>query len=283
VLPIHKIIWHEWRARHETPVRVPEPSEAMEDPEQIRAYVKAYEWGGPTSALQLYHLMQLSSMIRPGDTVVDLACGPGPLLVELAPLYPDCHFIGADLSRPMLDVLAESCTVRGIANVDTLCEDIRELPSLASGSVDVVITTSALHHLPDLDCLADVFVRMERLLKPDGGVYIFDFGFLKSPRVQEILVADVASKAPAVTAKDYANSLKAAFPIDAVVDLARRHLRRQLVVSTSAFVDFFYFIRSAYRVRPGKDVVDRLVSLHRRSPPPIRLEGLMLRWLQVAR
>ena len=42
MLPLHKIVWHEWRARHDQPVRVPEPSEAMDDPEQIRAYVKAY-------------------------------------------------------------------------------------------------------------------------------------------------------------------------------------------------------------------------------------------------
>ncbi len=164
MLPIHKIIWHEFRAK-DRPVRVPEPSEAMEDLEQIRSYVKAYEWGGPTSALQLHHLRELSTMIRPGDTVLDLACGPGPLLLELAPLYPDCRFIGADLSRPMLEVLSESCAARGIRNVETLCEDIRHMPSLAPSSVDMVITTSALHHLPDLDCLGQVFERVERLLE----------------------------------------------------------------------------------------------------------------------
>jgi arsenite methyltransferase len=282
MLPIHKIIWHEWREKN-TPVRVPEPSEAMEDMEQIRAYVKAYEWGGPTSALQLHHLRELSTLIRPGDTVLDLACGPGPLLLELAPLYPDCRFIGADLSRPMLEVLTESCEARGIRNVETLCEDIRVIPSLAPGSVDMIITTSALHHLPDLECLGQVFERAERLLTPDGGMYVFDFGLVKSPRTRELLVADVASKAPAVTAVDYAHSLNAAFPIAEVVKLARRQFRRPLSITSSRFVDFFYFIRSPARCGAAADTMSYVRRMRQRCPLPVKMEGAMLSRLQLAR
>jgi SAM-dependent methyltransferase len=282
MLPIHKLIWHEWRAR-EVPQRVPEPSEAMEDPEQIRAYVKAYEWGGPTSALQLYHLTQLASMIRPGDTVVDLACGPGPLLLELAPLFPDCTFIGADLSQPMLDVLSESAAQRGLTNIRTLCEDIRELPSLKPGSVDMVITTSALHHLPDLDCVEQVFVGAERLLKPDGGLYVFDFGLVKSPKTRAVLVADVARKAPAVTAVDYKRSLDAAFPVSEVVARARRSMRRQLTVRSSRFVDFFYFIRTVNRRPPAPEVMSFVRAMRERCSLAIRAEGAMLQHLQRVR
>lgn len=282
MLPIHKIIWHEWREKN-TPERVPEPSEAMEDMEQIRAYVKAYEWGGPTSALQLHHLRELATLIRPGDTVLDLACGPGPLLLELAPLYPDCRFIGADLSKPMLDVLTESCAARGIRNVETLCEDIRVMPSLAPGSVDMIITTSALHHLPDLECLGQVFDRAERLLKPDGGVYVFDFGLVKSPRARELLVADVASKAPAVTAVDYAHSLNAAFPIPEVVKLARRQFRRPLAITSSRFVDFFYFIRSPARRGAAAETMSYVQRMRQRCPMPVKMEGAMLSRLQMRR
>lgn len=279
MLPIHKLIWHEWRAR-EVPQRVPEPSEAMEDPEQIRAYVKAYEWGGPTSALQLYHLTQLAGMIRPGDTVVDLACGPGPLLLELAPLFPDCTFIGADLSQPMLDALSEAAQARGLRNVRTLCEDIRALPSLKSGSIDMVITTSALHHLPDLDCLDQVFVGAERLLKPEGGLYVFDFGLVKSPVARSLLVADVASKAPAVTATDYKYSLDAAFLVDDVAARARNALKRSLSVRVSRFIDFFYFIRTDDRRQPSPDVLAYVQSTKANCSLAIKLEHLMLSCLQ---
>src|SRR5688572_20159869 len=131
----------------ERPARQPESSEAMDDVEQVRSYVKAYEWGGPTSALQLHHLRELSRMIRPGDTVLDLACGPGPLLLELAPLFPQTTFIGVDLSGTMLEYLREEIAARGLANVSVLQEDIRSLPSVGTGTVDLVISTSALHHL----------------------------------------------------------------------------------------------------------------------------------------
>lgn len=282
MLPIHKIIWAEWRAK-ERPVRVPEPSEAMEDPEQIRAYVKAYEWGGPTSALQLHHLTQLASMIRPGDTVLDLACGPGPLLLELAPLYPDCRFIGADLSQPMLDALAEQCRERGFTNVQLLREDIRDLPSIAPASIDMVITTSALHHLPDLACLEQVFARVERVLKPEGGLYVFDFGLVRAPRTRDLLVADVARKAPMVTAVDYAHSLAAAFPIDEVLDAVRRQIRRPFAASSSRFVDFFYFIRTGDRCKPSRRLMDHVESMRARCGAAVRLEGWMLGRLQTVR
>ena len=247
MLPIHKVIWHEWRERNVL-VRVPEPSEAMENPEQIRAYVKAYEWGGPTSALQLYHLRQLSRMIRPGDTVVDLACGPGPLLLELAALYPDCRFIGIDLSQPMLDVLLEQAEERKLlANVETRCEDIRMLPSFGQAQVDMVITTSALHHLPDLQSLHTTFARVDGLLKSDGGFYAFDFGLLGSPKTRVLMVKEVARSAPEVTATDYKHSLDAAFPIHEVMQAARSQLRRPFTIRTSSFVDFFYFISTGSR------------------------------------
>ena len=278
MLPIHKLIWHEWREKG-TPVRVPEP-EAMVDPEQIRAYVKAYEWGGPTSALQLYHLTQLARMIRPGDTVVDLACGPGPLLLELAPLYPDCRFIGADLSQPMLDSLKVRAAERGIRNIETLCEDIRELPSLQPGSVDMVITTSALHHLPDLACLEQVFQRVECLLKPDGGLYVFDFGLVRSPKTRALLVADVARKAPAVTAVDYKYSLDAAFLVSDVMTLARRLWNKPLIARRSSFVDFFYFIRTGYRGSASVASVAFVKATRSHCGPAVRVELGMLQRLQ---
>lgn len=282
MLPIHKIIWYE-RRETTAPIRLPEPSEAMDDLDQIRSYVKAYEWGGPTSALQLHHLQQLATLIRPGDTVLDLACGPGPLLLELAPLYPSCKFIGADLSGSMLEVLRQTAAERAINNIETLCEDIRALPSLKQHSVDMVITTSALHHLPDIESLKRVFERIETLLKPDGGLYVFDFGLLRSQRARDLMVADIARKAPPITVQDYANSLRAAFPIDDVVQLARQCLRRPLQSRCSAFVDFFYFLRTSDRGLPSQTAVDYAADVGRICGPQVKLERQMLRLLQRAR
>jgi len=279
MLPIHQVIWHEWR-ESTSPVRVPEPSEAMEDPEQIRAYVKAYEWGGPTSALQLHHLRELSLMIRPGDTVLDLACGPGPLLLELAVLYPDCRFIGADLSQPMLDTMLTLSAERGLLNVTALREDITVLNTVRSGSVDLVISTSALHHLPDLAALQAAFRRVQTLLKSDGGFYIFDFGLLKSPKTQKIMVDEVAKLAMPITVQDYAHSLRAAFPVDDVVRCAREEIPRTFKARLSSFVDFFYFLQTDVRCTAPRPVADYINSLWRNLSLPIKVEHMMLRTMR---
>jgi ubiquinone/menaquinone biosynthesis C-methylase UbiE len=254
----------------------------MEDHDQIRAYVQAYEWGGPTTALQLYHLKRLSTLIRPGDTVLDLACGPGPLLLELAALYPDCRFIGADLSRPMLSVLQETCAERGLRNVETTCEDIRYLPNVPDRTIDLIITTSALHHLPDEASLAQVFERVRSLLKADGGLYIFDFALVKSQHTRDLLVADVAKKAPAITAVDYAHSLRAAFPVVEVIDLARRLLPFPVQIQVSSLIDFFYFIRTGDRSTAAPHVTRYIDDVDRRCGLPLRMERLMLETMQRA-
>jgi len=279
MLPIHKIIWHEWREKR-VPERVPEP-EAMVDPEQIRAYVMAYEWGGPTSALQLYHLTQLARMIRPGDTVVDLACGPGPLLLELAQLFPECQFIGVDLSEPMLASLREQAQTKNLKNIEARCEDIRVLDSLPPGSADVVISTSALHHLPNLESLRRTFDCASKLITHEGGIYFFDFGLLKSRNARRLMVAEVAKLAASVTAKDYQLSLDAAFPIEVVVRQAVEIFGDRVRVDASSFVDFFYFLRSTSdRAAASVAVQERLNAIRSSLNADMALELFMLRKLQ---
>lgn len=279
MLPIVKILWHE-AAADQRPKRQPEPMETMDDEEQVRAYVQAYVWGGPTSALQLHHLRELSRLIRPGETVLDLACGPGPLLLELAPLFPNTRFIGADLSPTMLRYLQQEASTRGLSNVSILEEDIRTLPSLGEGTMDLVISTSALHHLPDEMDLRSVFRRIKSLLKPGGGFYMFDFGLLKSSKTREIFVAEVAKLAPPVTARDYDFSLQASFPIDYVFDTAADELPRPYEFATSAFVDFFYMLQTPPRNACPENVQAHIDNIWRQLSPPMKMEHMMLRLLR---
>jgi len=278
MVPLQKILWHEARSPV-AGVRRPEP-EAMEDAAQVRAYVEAYRWGGPTSALVLHHLRELSRLIRPGDVVVDLACGPGPLLLDLAPLYPGATFIGADLSATMLDVLTNEASARGLRNIRVLREDIRDLPSLHGTRVDVVMSTSALHHLPDEASLERTFARVASLLKPDGAFYLFDFALLRSPRSRALFVAEVAKLAPAATAHDYALSLDAAFPLDVVLALAAGTLPTPYRITTSAFMDFCYFLQTPPRVSREPRIEAHLRTLWRSLGPAMKSEHLALRWFR---
>ena len=235
----------------------------MTDREQIRSYMQAYEWGGPTSGLQLYHLHCLSRLIRPGDKVLDLACGPGPLLLELARLYPECEFIGADLSQPMLDALEETARQEGLQNVRTLREDIRCLPSIPPASIDAVISTSSLHHLPDTPSLRATFEKAREVARPTGAFYFLDFGLLRSPATRRIMVQEVARLALPVTVHDYAMSLDAAFPVDLVFQLAGDAFGTAVECRASALVDVFYFVRSPLTLQAPKPAVDSFLRTTR--------------------
>lgn len=281
MLPIHKIIWHEYTTR-EVPVRENEP-EVMNDLAQVRDYVRAYEWGGPTSALQLHHLKEVSQLIRPGDTVLDLACGPGPLLLELAALYPECNFIGVDLAPTMLQHLKMDADARGMKNVSILQEDIRDLPDVKDGSIDLVITTSSLHHLPDASFVKQVFTKIGSVLKPDGAFYIFDFAQLKSAKTRKIMVDEVAKLAPPLTALDYDMSLKAAYPVSTIMQLAKQELPKPFVASISAFCDFFYFLQSPPRTKPSAAAEKYVNGVWRTLAVPMKVEHLMLRALRTRR
>jgi arsenite methyltransferase len=183
----------------------------------------------------------------------------------------------------MLEVLRETAAARGIHNLEVLHEDIRTLPSLNRRRVDLVITTLALHHLPDLEGLESTMRRMQELLHPDGGFYIFDFGQLRSPRTRELLMAEAARTAPPITVVDYGQSLQAAFAIEDVLKLARACLLRQFTASSSSFVDFFFFLQTAQRTQPDMRVREHIDNLWNKLSAANQLEYWMLRLMRRAR
>jgi SAM-dependent methyltransferase len=276
MFPVPQVVWHEMttvgRASREN-----EPSEIMDSLEQVQSYVEGYFWGGPMSVVQMYHLQDLSSMIRPGDTILDLACGPGALLLELAAIYPECHFIGADLSPLMLRHLEQEISIRELKNVSILREDIRALPSLRDVRVDLVITTLALHHLPDVASLRAVFQRMKSLLKANGGFYIFDLGLLKSPKTRQVIVDSVANLAPPVMARDYAMSLRAAFPHEVAYSLAKEELSKPFVSSSSVLIDYFYCFKTPSTTSPSPRAEAHINQVWRQLPASMKFEYFMFR------
>ncbi|NMO89257.1 methyltransferase domain-containing protein [Actinomycetospora sp. TBRC 11914] len=101
-----------------------------------------------------------------GETVLDLACGPGTLTRRLArAVGRDGLVIAADLSVPMLTRAARSTP---FACVDFARVDAMDLP-LRDGSVDAVSCSLCLHLVPDLGTTLE---EMARVLRPGGPVAI---------------------------------------------------------------------------------------------------------------
>lgn len=110
-------------------------------------------------------LHELESVARPGDLLVDSGCGAQPFRRSVEQL--GMSYLGLDYS------------VKSSQLVDSLA-DAASLP-IASGSVDVVLCTELLEHVPDLGATVR---EIARVLAADGTAIItvpFMFGLHEQP------------------------------------------------------------------------------------------------------
>lgn len=127
--------------------------------------------------------------LRPGDTVLDVGCGPGTLALPLAPQVREV--LALDNSAGMLAELRRRAALQGIANVHTLLraweDDWSDLPvtdiAIASRSTLVDDLEAALHKL------AAHARRQVCLSYPVGGSFvdpaILDVAGVQLPRVPD--------------------------------------------------------------------------------------------------
>jgi arsenite methyltransferase len=193
--------------------RTPEQDVVMDDKIQVEAYTAAGRDGGVMAPTHLFHTAQACEVIRPGDLVLDLGCGPCTQLAQVAALNPDSHFIGLDLSDEMLAVGGEHVRSLGLHNVELRKGDITDLHPFAAGGVDAVVSSMTLHHLPTGQMLAATFGEVSRVLKPGGGLYLADFARFKSERSMRYFAYQYSDRQQVCFTRDYWNSLHAAFAV----------------------------------------------------------------------
>jgi ubiquinone/menaquinone biosynthesis C-methylase UbiE len=108
--------------------------------------------------------------VKPGMTCVDLGCGSGRLALLLA--KRGAHVVGVDVSEAMVQRMESQARAEGISTVQGIVVPIEEL-TLPAGSVDLVVTNYALHHL--LDAGKEKAVRAAfGWLRPGGQLVVAD-------------------------------------------------------------------------------------------------------------
>jgi arsenite methyltransferase len=237
----------------ECAARVPEPCLIMDAPENVEAYLQAGTIDRVLAPVYLYSAAQVCDVIRPGDLVLDLGCGPATQLGVVARLNPDVRFVGVDASEPMLKAGRAHLLAEGVRNVELRQNDITDLGSVDDRSVDAVMSTLTLHHLPDRDALHATYRAVSRVLKVGGGIYLNDFGRLKSSRSMHYFAHQYADRQSALFTLDYWNSLNAAFSLEDYKS-ATSLLKSAGKLYTTFLVPYMVAFKSPERQRPSESL-----------------------------
>lgn len=120
---------------------------------------------------------------------VDLGAGSGQITLPLAEACG--RVLAVDVSARLLEHLATHAANRDIANIELLTHPIETL-ELGTGSVDLVVSNYALHHLRDID-KDRLLKRCHGWLRPGGRIVIGDMMFGRGADASDRAI--IASKA----------------------------------------------------------------------------------------
>jgi ubiquinone/menaquinone biosynthesis C-methylase UbiE len=126
-----------------------------------------------------------------GECVLDVGCGPGYLLRELAIAVGEKgRAVGIDISEPMLAIARRRCA--GLNNVATQKTDALKIPG-ADGAFELACALQVYAYVGELDA---ALAELWRALRPGGRVIILDTDFAgvvwqseNRSRMQKILAA----------------------------------------------------------------------------------------------
>jgi len=109
--------------------------------------------------------------IAPGECVLDLGCGSGEALIQVAErVGAEGMVIGVDMTDAMVALARDRVRVEGLENVDVHSAFIESLP-LPDASVDCIISNCVVCLSPEKD---RVFEEIARVLRPGGRFCIAD-------------------------------------------------------------------------------------------------------------
>ena len=118
--------------------------------------------------------------LGPGERALGLGCGTGDLALMLAEkVGPEGQVIGADFSRPMLDLALEKAKKEGLRQAQFKWADALDLP-FEDDSFDAVTIAFGARNLADLDKGIN---EMRRVLVPGGRLVILE---ITQPRRQPL-------------------------------------------------------------------------------------------------
>lgn len=154
-----------------------------------------YEDGWKESLAPAQTKLNELAAAKPGDHVLDLACGTGLVALPLATAVgPSGRVLATDLSDRMVEHTHSLANKHGFLNVETLRADAEDLSMIDDATFDLVTCALGLMYCPDpLTAMQEAF----RVLKPGGRAVFAVWGARKSCGWAEIFpIVDARVQSP---------------------------------------------------------------------------------------
>jgi len=112
----------------------------------------------------LFDLVEgLEDRLVQGIRVLDIGCGKGHAMIELAKRYPNSEFVGADFSPEAVRDAQIAASAADLTNIEFVIRDVAQLDY--TGAFDLVTAFDAIHDQRDP---AKVLENIRKALSPDG-------------------------------------------------------------------------------------------------------------------
>jgi len=144
------------------------------DPEEVAAIpeISAARFAGVGNPLRISDRAPDATPLRPGDTVLDHACGAGmDLLIAALRVGPSGKAIGIDMTEAMRECATKGAELAGLSEIVDIRAGLYEELPVEDASVDVVISNGVINLSPDKH---KVFDEIYRVLKPGGQLFMAD-------------------------------------------------------------------------------------------------------------
>jgi len=248
--------------------RGPTPTAALGCDGVLAAMDDGGEVDGRTAAGYLYHSARISQALVGRHRCIDVGCGNGMQLLQVAALNPTVHFTGVDPSPRMIEAAAARAAALDLRNVDFEVKDFDGLLAARRGPWDAAIGTMTLHDLPDAPALERALRAIAAIIGPDGAVYLEDFARLKSPASVDFFVGLNAPLPPDRFTALYRCSLLSAFTLDELRGAVARQLPQARFYRTF-LVPFLTVTKTADGPLPAV-LRERLHAMRAALPPAQR-------------
>ena len=158
----------------------------------------------PESSAEMARLLNLDSLSTKGmggifvgltetdiaglRNVLDLACGPGGWVLDVAFAHPDIEVAGVDISRTMIDYANARARSQHLTNASFGVMNINQTLDFADGAFDLINARSLAAAIPGARW-EPLIVECARLLRPGGILRLtepVDLGVTNSPAHERI-------------------------------------------------------------------------------------------------